>query len=56
MIKDFRDHFINIDSTTYKATLEENEIYQLQNIFGGLKYSNKKSLSTRKFCESFITY
>jgi hypothetical protein len=56
MITSFRESFISIDPKPYKPLLEENEIYQFQNIFSGLKYSNKKSISTKKFCESFINY
>ena len=29
---------------------------QYQKIFAGLKHSSNRSVNTRKFCESFITY
>lgn len=56
MIEPFRENFISIDSREYKPLLEENEIYQLQSIFSALKFSNKRSITTKKFCDSFITY
>lgn len=56
MIASFRENFISIDPKPYKPLLDENEIYQLQNIFASLKYSNKRSITTKKFCESFINY
>jgi hypothetical protein len=56
MIPHFREHFMSIDSTSYREIPENNEILQYQKIFGGLKYSSNRSVTSRKFCESFITY
>lgn len=56
MISHFRENFLAIDSRAYRPSPEQNEILQFQNIFSGLKFSNKRSINTRKFCESFITY
>jgi len=31
-------------------------MFQLQNVFASLKYSSKRSISIKKFCDAFITY
>ena len=47
---------MSITSKDYKESDKQNEILQFQKIFAGLKYSRSRSVNSRKFCESFITY